>query len=181
MNNRIFKEQWLLPSLSNPDKPHKVSLKHDGSYVCSCWPFRKSEETPRTCIHIENVQTGLIISEQAKERASESTLRYYPQFHNVAQVELNEIRSTEVRLKVPLIPADNRGTHMDATIVYDLLKRFNMPLSQVMELDRHSLRKNSLLAVINYVEAHGRMVWAVDPEGNPTSEIVIIPIYKESA
>lgn len=53
-----YQQQWEFPSNSTAGKTYKVSLKDDGTYICNCWPFLRSKETPRTCNHIAEVIGG---------------------------------------------------------------------------------------------------------------------------
>lgn len=44
-----YLKQWSYPSKSDPSKTYIVSLKQDGEYICSCWPYLK---TRKPCKHI---------------------------------------------------------------------------------------------------------------------------------
>ncbi len=48
--NQKYLKQWNFPSKSNPSKTYTVSLKPDGEYICSCWPYLR---TRQPCKHIK--------------------------------------------------------------------------------------------------------------------------------
>lgn len=46
-----YLNQWNFPSKSDPSKTYTVSLKPDGEYICSCWPYLNDRSKP--CKHIK--------------------------------------------------------------------------------------------------------------------------------
>ena len=53
-----YEAQWWVTSHSDPSKQYKVSLRHDGTYECSCshWKYRRPQGG---CKHIKEVQTQI--------------------------------------------------------------------------------------------------------------------------
>lgn len=53
-----YVSQWWVTSHSDPSKEYKVSLRHDGTYECSCshWKFRRPQGG---CKHIKEVQVQI--------------------------------------------------------------------------------------------------------------------------
>ncbi|MDD4986882.1 MAG: hypothetical protein PHQ43_14125 [Dehalococcoidales bacterium] len=52
-----YKQQWVVPSESNPDRDYIVSLDLSGNYSCSCRGWT-SHVPRRDCKHITYVRCG---------------------------------------------------------------------------------------------------------------------------
>ena len=54
---KVYSNQWIVPSSSNPGKSYKVSVTPNGEWECSCpdWTFRRNE-----CKHIKQVKNSVI-------------------------------------------------------------------------------------------------------------------------
>ena len=72
MNTKLYSRQWEVPSDTDSDKVYKVSLKHNGTYVCSCPHniFRKVR-----CRHIEHVEEFEVRRKEA-ERAARAASQF---------------------------------------------------------------------------------------------------------
>jgi hypothetical protein len=116
-------------------------------------------------------------SEQEKENGVVSPLTYEFLMGHVPQVTVYRIKGTHIVFLIPLIPLDERGSDMDATIVYDLNVYFGVPMSVIKnQAKRPILERNNPLVVIAHVTRKGRTIWNRNPEKDG---IEVLPVKDE--
>lgn len=156
-----WKQQWRVPSDSNPTQAYTVSLKQDGSYACACarWKFARAPKPD--CHHIEQVKGGNFDDPEAPSDAPEPDTPAPPQVRvvlchvrGVTPVVDSGGRVTEVH--TPLIPFGD--PYFTLTVVYDLLKA---GVSWATVNKRYHLREMRLTRsqVEDYVRRYGRKLY----------------------
>lgn len=146
MNENKYTRQWEVPSASSKTgKTYIISLTHDGNYECSCprWVFARED-----CKHIEAIKDG--------EWDDNTVLEYEMQPGNVGQVT----KKSETLFYIPLVPFNDDGIDLLATIVYDLLQ-FGVPWRQIKErYGKNMIPKEwKKDMVISHVQTYGRGVY----------------------
>jgi hypothetical protein len=151
-----FIEQWDVPSTSNPNKTYKVSLvkillTDEIQYQCSCKAWTTAY--PRKhCKHIQMVLDGYF--------DEEPIIDYEIRPGNVGAVS---IKNTKLIL-VPLIPLDETGTYVLATLAYDLLN-IGIPWRKIKERYTMIPKEWTRDIVVGYIKQHGRYVYTEWVEG----------------
>lgn len=141
-----YTRQWKVPSNSG-GRDYTVSLKEDGTFVCSCPHsiFRKLE-----CRHIKAVKAGAYDNDD-----SESEPR-----HDFGQVREVTVRPDGTVI-VPLVPLGD--THFAATIVYDLLHNGFSFRSDVVK--RYGFKAHQKNDIEQYIKRKGRKIYGKFIEG----------------
>lgn len=146
-----YQKQWKVKSHSNPNKEYVVSLKVDGSYICSCPHFiyrRKGD-----CKHIMDAKDGLCDDIQSE-------------FFIVPSIVQQATQITVDTFHVPMIPFNRDGAWLLYTIVFDLLQ-YGVPWRIIKEYYDHLIRAPRQ-DIVDYVLANGRHIygdWVDNPDG----------------
>jgi hypothetical protein len=148
--------KWSVPASAGGS--WTVSLKHDGTYGCSCpaWKFAKGPKPD--CRHIEFVRANPSYGEQAFKRIV---------LANVREVTHGE---NDVLL-TPLVPLGD--LHFSLTVAYDLARMGAAP-----EDVAKYLHGNRLGAAQAYIAQYGRKIygpWSDEGRRHDGYQIIIQP------
>jgi hypothetical protein len=148
--NEYTLKQWKVPSGSNPNKKYTVSLVRDAltdviDYQCSC-PGWTTHVPRKHCKHIRSVLDG--------DLDAQPEIDYEILPGNVGQVTVKENKT----ILAPLIPLDDKGTYVLATIVYDLAK-LGVPMKKIKERFHMIPKEWTKDVVIGYIQSRGRYVY----------------------
>jgi len=136
----IWIQQWNVPATNGGT--WIVSLKHDGTYACSCpvWKFARAPKPD--CKHIEMI------------RADASSINVGPSAPK--QVVLANVREVTEdsgnKLLTPLIPMGD--LHFCLTVAFDLARHG----AGVSDIKRYS-HGNSLKTIREFIETRGRKIF----------------------
>jgi hypothetical protein len=159
---KVYVKKWDVPS-SGGSRTYKVSLTNNGDFECSCPAW--TTHTPRkNCKHITGVRNG--------EYDGDNSVRYELIPASVGAVE----KKSETTFYVPLIPLNDDGTDILATMIYDLLS-YGVPWVQIKEVYGRMIGKTwTKPAVIAHVERNGRAVYSRFQKGYGWIELKHIPV-----
>lgn len=171
-----YKAQWQFRGKGeNANRIYTVSECHSGKLICDCRGFRLHPDAD--CWHMKWRKQGM--GKEVPDYLIGSMYFGWEYDSLIPEVDIWKMYPDEIILGVPYIPQDDRSTHMDATIVYDFLFRFQSGTRVVKVLARQVIFENPIEDIVRFVQENGRMVWAVDEEGRRTNKEIIIPVVQE--
>lgn len=143
---------------------YTVAMDAEGNYGCSCpaWVFRRGE-----CKHIQQVKADNDLPAECRPA----------KYREARPGKVGEVTIKGDLVLYPLVPFGGIGTHLAATIIYDL-RRAHVDPEQIKDYRDHILPKNSFKRIEEYVKERGRLIYSEWVEGQGWVKPVRVPCDK---